>query len=68
MFKNATLFIAGAMVVMCIVMSYYLLFTDLLIDKLYGFKRNLFVGILLMYGAYRVYRIYDSIKKNKNEK
>ena len=65
MFKNATLFIAGAMIVMCLVMCYYMLFTDILIDKLYGTKRTIFVVILLAYAAYRGYRIYDTIKKNR---
>lgn len=49
-------------------MSYYLLFTDILLETLYGFKRNLFVVILLVYGAYRSFRLYSTIKKDRAQK
>ena len=57
------------MVIMCLVMSYYLLFTDMLLDKgLYGFKRHLFVVILLVYASYRSFRLYTEIKKDRAQK
>jgi hypothetical protein len=60
--------IAGAMVVMCLIFAYYLLFSDLIIDKLFGFKRNMMVALLLLYGTYRGWRLYSTIQKDKREK
>ncbi len=65
MYKNITYIVAGFMIIMCLVMSYYLLFTDLLIRDLYGFKRQIFIAILLLYGTYRGFRLYSEIKKDK---
>jgi hypothetical protein len=58
---------AGFMVVMCLVMAYFLLFSDLLIERLYGFKRHLFVALILVYGLYRAFRLYTLIQNNKKE-
>jgi len=68
MYKNVTYLFAGFMVVMCLVMSYYLVFTDILIEKLYGFKRHLFVALMLIYGAYRTFRLYSIIQKDRRDK
>lgn len=68
MYKNITLFIAAAMVIMCFAFASYLLFTDLIIQQLYGAKRTLFIVILLLYGSYRVYRIYTEIQTIKRER
>ena len=53
---------------MCFVMAYFILFTDILIDKgLTGSKRQLFVVLMLAYGIFRGYRIYVTIKNNRKE-
>lgn len=56
--------LAGFIIVMCVVLSGFLLFTDLMGDIISGNKRNLFVTILLGYGAYRGYRLYRSTKED----
>ncbi|WP_300356254.1 hypothetical protein [Fluviicola sp.] len=68
MYKNITHIVAGFMIIMCLVMTYYLLFTDLFIEKIYGFKRNAFIVLLLGYAAYRAFRLYTTIKKDREEK
>lgn len=54
--------LAGFIIAMCVVLSCFLLFTDLMADTISGNKRTLFVAILLAYGAYRSYRLYKSTK------
>jgi cytochrome c biogenesis protein CcdA len=68
MYKNITHIVAGFMIVMCLVMCYYLAFTDFLVDKLYGTKRQIFIVLLVLYGAYRSYRLVATIKKEREEK
>ncbi|WP_341903116.1 hypothetical protein [Fluviicola taffensis] len=67
MYKNVTNFAAGFMVILCLIFSYYLLFTDVFIDKVSGFKRQAFGILFLLYGIYRAFRLYYLIKKNKSE-
>lgn len=54
--------LAGFIIVMCLMLAGFLLFTDLMADTISGNKRTLFVAILLGYGAYRGYRLYRSTK------
>jgi hypothetical protein len=42
-------------------------FTDFMIDRLYGIKRTFFVGLLLMYTAYRCFRLYQVFNQSKYE-
>ncbi len=67
MFKNVNFFISGFMVIMCLILSYYLIFTDLKMDTLNGFKRQMCIAILLLYGFYRGFRLYTLIKNSKKE-
>jgi len=54
-------------ITMCVVFSYFLLFTDLMIETLYGTKRTIFVSVLLAYGAFRAYRLVAGLKNQKTK-
>lgn len=67
MFKNASIYIAGFMVVAFLFIGFYLLFTNVPIKGLEGFKRTLFIIILFAYGSYRGYRVYNAIKQTREK-
>lgn len=52
-------------IVMCLVLSYFLLFTELLIERIDGRNRQILVGILLLYSVFRIFRIYQTLKNKK---
>jgi hypothetical protein len=56
--------LASFSVVMCLVLSYFLLFTEFAIDRLYGRNRQILVVILLAYCVFRLFRIYKTLKNN----
>lgn len=58
----------GFVIILCVVFSYFLLFTDLLIETMHGPKRTIFVIVLLSYGAFRAYRLIKSVKQGKESK
>jgi hypothetical protein len=41
-------------------------FTDVMVERLYGSKRTVFIFILLAYGIYRGYRVYQLFKATKD--
>lgn len=43
------------------------LFTDLMIDRLYGGKRTGFIIMLFAYTIYRGFRLYQSLKQGRHE-
>jgi len=51
------------MILMCVIMLYFMLFTDLLKENMNGQKRMLFSLILGLYALYRSYRLYTFLKK-----
>lgn len=53
------------MVVMCAILAYYFIFTNFLQDRIYGPKRNILSGLLVVYGLYRTYRVYQLMKPKK---
>lgn len=55
--------LAGFIITMCVVLSAFLLFTDLMSESIYGTKRTVFVVILLGYGIFRSYRLYKTTKE-----
>jgi hypothetical protein len=59
--------LAGFIIAMCVVLSGFLLFTDLMAESIHGTKRTVFVVILLAYGAYRGYRLYRTTKDQEEE-
>jgi hypothetical protein len=52
------------MILMCVIMLYFMLFTDLMKENMHVQKRMLFSLILGLYAAYRSYRLYIFLKKN----
>lgn len=55
-------------ITMCLVMAYFAAFTELFAQRLTGNMRYVFVGVMLVYAAYRSFRIIHSVKKAKREK
>ena len=43
-------------------------FTDFMDDKLFGTRRVVFIFILVAYGIYRSFRLYQLLKNARNEK
>ena len=52
---------------MCLVLTYFLLFTELVEERLTGTNRLILVGVLISYALFRSYRIYKLIKKSDYE-
>jgi len=50
---------------MCLVLAYYLQFTDLMLDRVYGNRRLIVVLMLVIYAIFRVFRIVIAYKKDK---
>ncbi|MGV3631482.1 MAG: hypothetical protein ACO1O6_09750 [Bacteroidota bacterium] len=65
--KHISVFLASFSVVMCLVMAYFLIFTEFALDRVYGTNRQILVAILLVYCAFRIFRIYKSIKNSQHE-
>ncbi|MCE3295184.1 MAG: hypothetical protein K0R65_898 [Crocinitomicaceae bacterium] len=65
--KQISVLLASFSVVMCLVLSYFLIFTELMRDRLYGTNRQILVAILLFYCVFRIFRIYKLIKNKQNE-
>ncbi|MES2589865.1 MAG: hypothetical protein V4622_12875 [Bacteroidota bacterium] len=68
--KYISLFLASFSVVMCIVLTYFLVFTELFIDRIDGNKRTILIVILVTYAIFRVIRIYQmflKIRRNGSE-
>jgi len=64
------------MIAMCLVFAYFAAFTELLDhklkgnlidDKLHGNLKAVFISIMLVYGAFRTYRLVKATRMNKNE-
>ncbi|WP_300666542.1 hypothetical protein [Fluviicola sp.] len=68
MYKNVTYFISGFMIIMCLIFAGYLLFTDLILQTLFGPKRQIMIAMLLLYAFYRGYRLYIGIRNDRKEK
>lgn len=56
-------------VAMCLVLAYYLQFTDIMFDRVYGTRRTIIVVMLAVYSVFRIIRLVLAYKKDKlNEK
>jgi hypothetical protein len=55
--------LAGFMVIMSLVLAFFLIFTDLMADSLFGNKRIVLSVILIAYAVYRSYRLYVTVKR-----
>ncbi|MDH4474548.1 MAG: hypothetical protein QE487_18230 [Fluviicola sp.] len=58
-----TLFI----IAMCLVFAYFMAFTNLKEDDLYGTPRKVFIAIMLIYAGFRGYRLVKAYRKQQNE-
>lgn len=59
--------ISGFSILMCLVLAYFLLFTELLADGMSNNKRTILVVILIAYAVFRSFRLYAMMtSKNKN--
>jgi hypothetical protein len=67
MLKSVSHILSGFIVVLCLVMAGFFLFTDLMIDKLYGTRRNILTGVMLLYAVFRFFRIKNALNKENNE-
>ncbi len=65
--KSITLILAGFSIVMCLVLTYCLLFTELVGERLTGTNRLILVGVLIAYALFRSYRTYKLIKHKEDE-
>ncbi len=50
---------------MCLVLAYFIQFTDLKSDTLYGNRRLILVLMLVIYAIFRIFRLVIAYKKDK---
>jgi hypothetical protein len=62
-----TIWFGFIMIIMVLLGATMFLFTDFMIDRLFGGKRIGFIIMLFAYAVYRSFRLYYTIKRNKNE-
>jgi ABC-type Fe3+-siderophore transport system permease subunit len=65
--KSITIILAGFSIVMCLVLTYFLLFTELVEERLTGTNRLILVGVLIAYALFRSFRTYKLIKNKEYE-
>ncbi len=68
MFGNINTVFSAFIIVVCLIFSWFLLTTDILKPQMVGTKRTIFVVILLIYAAYRGFRLYKDFKASRHEK
>lgn len=64
--NNISVIFGIVMVLLLLSGSVAFTFTNFMMDSLYGQKRVFFVILLLSYSAYRIFRIYQVIKGNRD--
>ena len=62
-FKIINVLLPALITLACLTLVYNLLFTDFMAGKIAGPKKTFFISILLTYSAFRIYRIYNVLKK-----
>lgn len=65
--KTVNLAISFVSIITCLIFAYFLLFTDLKEDTLYGNKRIILSIIFIIYALLRIYRAYKQFKTKDNE-
>jgi len=55
--------LSAFVIVVCLLWTYFLLFSEFFLMQLSLFQRRLFVVLLLLYAAYRAYRLYTFLRK-----
>lgn len=66
-FNIISLWFSALIVVLVIAGAIALLFTDFMIDRVYGSKRIIMIIVFLAYAVYRGIRIYQTIKLKDEE-
>jgi hypothetical protein len=51
-------------ITLCVVLFYFITFTDVFANRLDGFKKPMMMAILIVYAVYRSFMLYLSIKKS----
>jgi hypothetical protein len=64
--NTISMIISGFSILMCLVLAYFLLFTELLAEGMSGNKKIILVIILIGYAIFRSFRLYAMMNKNKN--
>jgi hypothetical protein len=67
MIPNTNIVFAGFIIIICLVFAYFAAFTDLWNDKLQGNTRIIFVGMMLLYAAFRSYRLVRTFKEQNRK-
>lgn len=65
--KTINLAIASVSIITCLIFAYFLLFTDLKEDTIYGNKRLILSVTFILYALFRMFRAYKQFKINENE-
>jgi len=55
------------MILICVVMAGFFLFTDVMKENLFGTKRVVFIIVLLMYALFRTYRLILVLREQKED-
>lgn len=67
MIQNVNNVFACFIIVICLVFAYFMAFTDFRSEQLQGTPRHIFVGLMLLYAAYRTYRLVKAFRNQSNE-
>ena len=54
-------------IALCVVLFYFITFTNVFSDRLDGFKKPMMMAILGVYALYRSFMLYVSIKKGNRK-
>lgn len=54
-------------ITLCVVLFYFITFTNVFSDRLDGFKKPMMMAILGVYSIYRSFMLYVSIKKGNRK-
>ena len=65
--KTVNLAIASVSIITCLIFAYFLLFTNLKVDTIYGTKRTVLSITFILYAAFRMYRAYKQFKVKTDE-
>jgi uncharacterized membrane protein len=66
-YSNSVNMLFGAvMLVVVVVLGFAVAFTDFYSDRLFGWRRIVFIVMMFAYAAYRGIRIYQEIKKRQS--
>lgn len=65
--NNISIWFGAIMILLVFSGAFAFAFTNFMDDRLFGQKRIFFIVILLAYGVYRCFRLYQAFKSNRHE-